>query len=144
MNSKIYYKIKKLFNSEISLKTFFEEEFCDLDYKHIAVLSAQAFVEDKSNSNKLKTYSDIIVKFNLDDFAFAVVCLYEMYEDNGIPFPMQRKKEVMLSILQALIDNDNADFDEYRRRTEHVLSGAYKLDRYWKLETPLYGRNRQL
>ncbi|HAK9392139.1 hypothetical protein EA184_14965 [Escherichia coli] len=144
MNSKIYYKIKKVFNSQKTVDEFFREQFSDLDYKHTAALSALVLVEDKINSNKLKTYSDIIVKFNLDDFAFAVVCLYEMYEDNGIPFSIQRKKEVMLSILQALVDNDNADFDEYRRRTEHVLSGAYKLDRYWKLETPLYGRNRQL
>ncbi|EBP7731403.1 hypothetical protein NMN47_005102 [Salmonella enterica] len=143
MNSQIYYKIKKLFNSEISIKTFFEEEFCDLDYKHIAALSALAFVEDKINANKLKTYSDIISRLNLDDFAFAVVCLYEIYEDNGIPFPMQKKKEVMLSILQTLVDNDNSDFDEYRRRAIRAISGAYRFDRYLVKDNgshlPLYG-----
>ncbi len=128
MNSKIYYKIKKVFNSQKTVDEFFREEFSDLDYKHIAALSALAFVEDKINTNKLNTYSDIVSRLNLDDFAFAVVCLYEMYEDNGIPFPMQRKKEVMLLILQSLIDNNNSDIDEYRKRTEHILSGAYKID----------------
>ncbi|HCT5558317.1 TPA: hypothetical protein OT136_003621 [Enterobacter hormaechei] len=141
MSNKIYFGLKKIFNNEVSVDCFFEKELSYLDCKHIAALSALAFVEDKINANKLKTYSNIIVKLDLDDFAFAIVCLYEVYEDNDIPFPHQRKKEVMLSILQALVDNDNADFNEYRRRTEHVLSGAYKLDRYWKQETPLYGRN---
>ncbi|ELU7889167.1 hypothetical protein SC923_004755, partial [Salmonella enterica] len=84
MNSQIYYKIKKVFNSEKIVDEFFKQEFSDLDYKHIAALSAQAFVEDKINTNKLNTYSDIIVRLNLDDFAFAIACLYEMYEDNGI------------------------------------------------------------
>ncbi|EEB0648896.1 hypothetical protein GK256_25465 [Salmonella enterica] len=143
MNSQIYYKIKKLFNSEISIKTFFEQGFCDLDYKHIAALSALVFVEDKINTNKLNTYSDIIVRLNLDDFAFAIVCLYEMYEDNGIPFPIQKKKEMMLSILQSLIDNDNSDFDEYRRRAIRAISGAYRFDRYLVKDNgshlPLYG-----
>lgn len=141
MSNKIYFGLKKIFNNEVSVDCFFEKELSYLDCKHIAALSALAFVEDKINANKLKTYSDIIVRLDLDDFAFAIVCLYEVYEDNDIPFLLQRKKEVMLSILQALVDNDNADVNEYRRRTEHVLSGAYKLDRYWKQETPLYGRN---
>lgn len=138
MNSKIYYKIKKVFNSQKTV-----EEFSDLDYKHTAALSALVLVEDKINTNKLKTYSDIIVKFNLDDFAFAVVCLYEMYEDNGIPFPIQKKKDMMLSILQSLIDNDNSDFDEYRRRAIRAISGAYRFDRYLVKDNgshlPLYG-----
>ncbi|MDP8727600.1 hypothetical protein [Serratia marcescens] len=140
MSNKIYLGLKKVFNNEVSVDGFFEKGFSDLDYKHIAALSALTFVEDKINTTKLSTYSNIIVRLNLDDFAFAVVCLYEMYEDNDILFPLQRKKEVMLSILQSLVDNDNADLDEYQRRTEHVLSGAYKLDQYWKQETPLYGR----
>ncbi|EPY7110585.1 hypothetical protein [Klebsiella quasipneumoniae] len=140
MINTVYLSLKKVFNNEVSVERFFEKGFSYLHYKYIAALSALAFVEDKINANKLNTYSDIIVKLDLDDFAFAVVCLYEMYEDNDIPFPLQRKKEVMLSILQSLVDNDNADLDEYQRRTEHVLSGAYKLDQYWKQETPLYGR----
>lgn len=143
MNSKIYYKIKKVFNSQKTVEEFFGEEFSDLDYKHTAALSALVLVEDKINTNKLKTYSDIIVKFNLDDFAFAVVCLYEMYEDNGIPFPIQKKKDMMLSILQSLIDNDNSDFDEYRRRAIRAISGAYRFDRYLVKDNgshlPLYG-----
>ncbi|EQO38521.1 hypothetical protein G714_04301 [Escherichia coli HVH 39 (4-2679949)] len=143
MNSKIYYKIKKLFNSEISIKTFFEQGFCDLDYKHIAALSALVFVEDKINTNKLNTYSDIIVRLNLDDFAFAIVCLYEMYQDNDIFFSMQEKKNISLSILDALAYNHNPDFDEYHRRLAHAISGLYQADRYLVKDNgdtiPLYG-----
>ncbi|EKM7654163.1 hypothetical protein PVE54_001089 [Salmonella enterica] len=143
MNSKIYYKIKKVFNSQKTVDEFFREEFSDVDYKHIAALSAQAFVEDKINANKLKTYSEIIVRMNLDNFAFAIICLYEMYEDNGIPFPIQKKKEMMLSILQSLINNDNSDLDEYRRRAIRAISGAYRFDRYLVKDNgshlPLYG-----
>ena len=143
MSNKIYFGLKKIFNNELSVDRFFENDFSDLDNKHIAALSALVFVEDKINTNKLNTYSDIVSRLNLDDFAFAVVCLYEIYEDNGIPFPMQKKKEVMLSILQTLVDNGNADFDEYRRRVEHAISGAYQFDRYLvkdnELYLPLYG-----
>lgn len=143
MNSQIYYKIKKVFNSEKLVDEFFKQEFSDVDYKHIAALSAQAFVEDKINVNKLKTYSEIIVRMNLDNFAFAIICLYEMYEDNGIPFPIQKKKEMMLSILQSLINNDNSDLDEYRRRAIRAISGAYRFDRYLVKDNgshlPLYG-----
>ncbi|WP_447775477.1 hypothetical protein [Enterobacter asburiae] len=144
MSNKIYFGLKKIFNNELSIDRFFENDFSDLDNKHIAALSALAFVEDKINANKLETYSDIIVRLDLDDFAFAIVCLYEMYEDNDIPFPIQRKKEVMLSILQALVDNGNSNLDEYRRRTEHVLSGAYTFDQYGGEDLPLYGRSRQI
>ncbi|EIL9630562.1 hypothetical protein LML31_004676, partial [Salmonella enterica] len=133
-----------IFNNELSVDRFFENEFSDLDNKHIAALSALVFVEDKINAKKLNTYSVIVARLSLDDFAFALVCLYEMYEDNDIPFPIQRKKEVMLSILQALVDNGNSNLDEYRRRTEHVLSGAYTFDQYGGEDLPLYGRNRQL
>lgn len=144
MINTVYLSLKKVFNNEVSVDSFFEKELSYLDCKHIAALSALAFVEDKINANKLETYSDIIVRLDLDDFAFAIVCLYEMYEDNDIPFPIQRKKEVMLSILQALVDKGNSNLDEYRRRTEHVLSGAYTFDQYGGEDLPLYGRNRQL
>ncbi|HDN7459988.1 TPA: hypothetical protein P2B70_004813 [Salmonella enterica subsp. enterica serovar Eastbourne] len=143
MNSKIYYKIKKVFNSQKSVDEFFREEFSDVDYKHISALSAQAFVEDKINANKLKTYSDIVAKLNLDDFAFAVVCLYEMYQDNDIFFSMQEKKNISLSILDALAYNHNPDFDEYHRRLAHAISGLYQADRYLVKDNgdtiPLYG-----
>ncbi|EDW3871836.1 hypothetical protein YQ06_001664 [Salmonella enterica subsp. diarizonae] len=144
MSNKIYFGLKKIFNNELLVDCFFENDFSDLDNKHIAALSALVFVEDKINAKKLNTYSDIVARLSLDDFAFALVCLYEMYEDNDIPFPIQRKKEVMLSILQALVDNGNSNLDEYRRRTEHVLSGAYTFDQYGGEDLPLYGRNRQL
>ncbi|QJU38545.1 hypothetical protein [Serratia marcescens] len=144
MSNKIYFGLKKIFNNELSVDRFFENDFSDLDNKQIAALSALVFVEDKINAKKLNTYSDIVARLSLDDFAFALVCLYEMYEDNDIPFPIQRKKEVMLSILQALVDNGNSNLDEYRRRTEHVLSGAYAFDQYGGEDLPLYGRNRQL
>ncbi|EQO38523.1 hypothetical protein G714_04303 [Escherichia coli HVH 39 (4-2679949)] len=139
MNSQIYYKIKKVFNSEKIVDEFFKQEFSDVDYKHIAALSAQAFVEDKINTNKLNTYSDIIVRLNLDDFAFAIVCLYEMYQDNDIPLSFQEKKNIVLSITKVLIDNNSPDFDEYHRRLTHAISGAYQLDQYWGEEPPLYG-----
>ncbi|EAZ6155326.1 hypothetical protein IHW47_001769 [Salmonella enterica] len=129
MINTVYLSLKKVFNNEVLVDCFFEKELSYLDCKHIAALSALVFVEDKINANKLKTYSDIVARLSLDDFAFALVCLYEMYEDNDIAFPIQRKKEVMLSILQALVDNNNSGFDEYRRRATHAISGAYRFDR---------------
>ncbi|HDN7459989.1 TPA: hypothetical protein P2B70_004814 [Salmonella enterica subsp. enterica serovar Eastbourne] len=145
MNSQIYYNIKKVFNSEKIVDDFFKQEFSDVDYKHIAALSAQAFVEDKINTNKLNTYSDIIVRLNLDDFAFAfaIVCLYEMYQDNDIPFPFQARQDITCSICQSLIDNGNSDYDEYIRRLRCAMSGLYRFDRYLVKdngrELPLYG-----
>lgn len=143
MSNKIYFGLKKIFNNEVSVERFFEKDFSELDYKHIAALSALVFVEDKINTNKLNTYSDIIVRLNLDDFAFAIVCLYEMYQDNDIFFSMQEKKNISLSILDALAYNHNPDFDEYHRRLAHAISGLYQADHYLVKDNgdtiPLYG-----
>ncbi|EPF6564122.1 MULTISPECIES: hypothetical protein [Enterobacterales] len=139
MSNKIYINLKKVFNNEVSVDGFFERGFSDLDYKHIAALSALIFVEDKINTNKLSTYSNIIVRLNLDDFAFALVCLYEMYEDNDILLPCQEKKKLILAILYSLTENGNSSFYEYKRRATHVISGAYQLDQYWGEDPPLYG-----
>ncbi|QGV88873.1 hypothetical protein F7P08_24510 [Klebsiella pneumoniae] len=137
MSNKIYINLKKVFNNEVSVDGFFERGFSDLDYKHIAALSALIFVEDKINTNKLSTYSNIIVRLNLDDFAFALVCLYEMYEDNDILLPCQERKKLILAILYSLTENGNSSFYEYKRRATHVISGAYQLDQYWG-EDPHY------
>ena len=116
MSNKIYINLKKVFNNEVSVDGFFEKELSYLDCKHISALSALVFVEDKINANKLKTYSDIVARLNLDDFAFAIVCLYEMYQDNDIPFPFQERQDITWSICQALIDSGNSDYDEHTRR----------------------------
>lgn len=143
MSNKIYLGLKKVFNNEVSVGIFFEKERSYLDCKHIAALSALAFVEDKINANKLKTYSNIIVRLNLDDFAFAIVCLYEMYQDNDIPFPLQKRQDITWSIYQALVENGNSDYDEYTRRLRCAISGLYRFDRYLVKDNghdlPLYG-----
>ncbi|EFT9431125.1 hypothetical protein HU980_004886, partial [Salmonella enterica] len=129
--------------NELSIDRFFENDFSDLDNKHIAALSALVFVEDKINTNKLNTYSDIVSRLNLDDFAFAVVCLYEMYQDNDIPFPFQERQDITWSLCQALIDNGNTDYDEYTRRLRWAISGAYQGEQYLVKDNglflPLYG-----
>lgn len=143
MSNKFYLGLKKVFNNEVSVDSFFEKELSYLDYKHIAALSAHAFVEDKINANKLKKYSDIVARLNLDDFAFAIVCLYEMYQDNDIPFPFQERQDITWSICQALIDNGNSDYDEYTRRLRWAISGAYQGEQYLVKDNglflPLYG-----
>ncbi|EPV1058944.1 hypothetical protein ACV1SS_001617 [Salmonella enterica subsp. enterica serovar Newport] len=143
MSNKIYLGLKKVFNNEVSVGIFFEKEQSYLDCKHIAALSALAFVEDKINANKLKTYSNIIVRLNLDDFAFAIVCLYEIYQDNDIPFPLQKRQDITWSIYQALVENGNSDYDEYTRRLRCAISGLYRFDRYLVKDNghdlPLYG-----
>ncbi|HDS6437976.1 MULTISPECIES: hypothetical protein [Serratia] len=143
MSNKIYINLKKVFNNEVSVDGFFEKELSYLDCKHISALSALVFVEDKINANKLKTYSDIVARLNLDDFAFAIVCLYEMYQDNDIPFPFQERQNITWSICQALIDNGNSDYDEHTRRLRWAISGAYQGEQYLVKDNglflPLYG-----
>ncbi|HBQ3776984.1 hypothetical protein [Klebsiella pneumoniae] len=143
MSNKIYINLKKVFNNEVSVDGFFEKELSYLDCKHISALSALVFVEDKINANKLKTYSDIVARLNLDDFAFAIVCLYEMYQDNDIPFPFQERQDITWSICQALIDNGNSDYDEHTRRLGWAISGAYQGEQYLVKDNglflPLYG-----
>ncbi|HBK4691822.1 TPA: hypothetical protein LLS49_004966 [Serratia marcescens] len=143
MSNTIYLNLKKVFNNERTVSIFFENGFSNLEYKHIAALSALTFVEDKINANKLKTYSDIVSRLNLDDFAFAIVCLYEMYEDNDIFFPKQEKKNITWSICQSLIDNGNSDYEEYNRRLRWAISGAYQGEQYLVKDNglflPLYG-----
>lgn len=66
-----------------------------------------------------------------------------MYQDNDIPFPLQKRQDITWSIYQALVENGNSDYDEYTRRLRCAISGLYRFDRYLVKDNghdlPLYG-----
>lgn len=132
---------------------FFELNDMDLNYKeihlsnnigkYVAAVSASIFIGGRYDSKVFNKYVDIVSGLNVDDFAYAITCLYEAYEEKKIPFLKEEKIDITLAILTRLRDVECINFDEYKRRLLHVISGAYKEDKYLVRDNghhmPLYG-----
>ncbi|AVT59754.1 MULTISPECIES: hypothetical protein [Pectobacterium] len=93
----------------------------------------------------LEFYVNILSRLNIDEFAYAITYLHEAYEEKKIPFPKEEKIKIVIAVLTGLKDIEGIDFDEYKRRLLHAISGAYKGDKYLVRNNghhaPLYGWN---
>ncbi|CAG74553.1 putative exported protein [Pectobacterium atrosepticum SCRI1043] len=119
------------------------KKLSESDRKNIAAVSASIFIGNRSDANTLRIYVDILSRLNIDDFAYAITCLYEIYEKKKIPFHKEEKIKFVIAVLTILKDIEGIDFDEYKRRLLHAISGAYKGDKYLVRDNgyhmPLYG-----
>ncbi|KAA9001628.1 hypothetical protein FJU30_04865 [Affinibrenneria salicis] len=143
MDNKIINDIKNFFESSKVDYTYFEKQLSENDRKDIAAISASIFIGNRSNAETLKIYVDILSRLNVDDFAYAITRLYEVYEKKKIPFTKEDKIKIVIAVLTSLKDIEGIDFDEYKRRLLHAISGAYKGDKYLVRDNghhmPLYG-----
>lgn len=102
MNYKIYYEIKRLFNSEKTVPEFYQQDFSGKDFEDVGEAAALAYAEDKISSKKLESYSELLSCMNLDDFTFAISCLYEVHLINNIEFSINIKRAISFSVLDAI------------------------------------------
>ena len=102
MNYKIYHEIKRLFNAEKKVSEFYQQDFSDKDFYDIGEAAALAYAEDKISSKKLESYSELLSCMNLDDFKFAISCLYEVHLINKIEFSINIKRALSSSVLDAI------------------------------------------
>ncbi|HGW5508392.1 TPA: hypothetical protein ACNH1V_002463 [Citrobacter koseri] len=107
-----------------------------------AVLSS-VFIDGRYDAKVFNKYIEFISNLNVDNFAYTITCLYETYEEKKIPFLKEEKVNIVLAILTRLRDVEDINFDEYKRRLFHAISGAYKGDKYLVRDNghhmPLYG-----
>ncbi|EKB5677203.1 hypothetical protein OPB01_002540 [Salmonella enterica] len=102
MNYKIYHEIKRLFNAEKTVSEFYQQDFSDKGFEDIGEAAALAYAEDKISSTKLKAYSELLSYMKLDDFTFAISCLYEVHLINKIEFSINIKRAISSSVLDAI------------------------------------------
>ncbi|RUR97834.1 hypothetical protein [Pectobacterium polaris] len=143
MDNEIINDIKCLFDSGKVDYTYLERQLSVNDRKEITAISASIFIDNRYDANTLRIYVDILSRLNIDDFAYAITCLYEKYEKKNISFPKEDKIKIVIAVLTILKDIDGIDFNEYKRRLLHAISGAYKGDKYLVRynghHMPLYG-----
>lgn len=109
----------------------------------MAAVLASVFIDGRYDPKVFSKYIDFVSNLNVDDFAYAITCLYETYEKKKIPFLKEEKIDIILVILTRIRDVEGIQFDEYKRRLLHAISGAYKGDKYLVRDNghhmPLYG-----
>ncbi|EHG4045347.1 hypothetical protein P4Q63_005300 [Salmonella enterica] len=120
-----------------------EIHFSNNAREYVAAVLASIFIGSRYDSKVFNKYVDIVSGLNVDDFAYAITCLYETYEEKKIPFFKEEEINITLAILTRLRDVGCINFDEYKRRLLHAISGAYKGDKYLVRDNghhmPLYG-----
>ncbi|PLY35268.1 hypothetical protein [Pectobacterium versatile] len=119
------------------------KKLSESDRKNIAAVSASIFIDNRYDAKTLKIYVDLLSRLNIDEFAYAITYLHEAYEEKKISFPKEDKIKIVIAVLTSLKDIEGIDFDEYKRRLLHAISGAYKGDKYLVSDNghhmPLYG-----
>lgn len=55
-------------------------------FKYIIAFSTSVFIDSKYDSKVFAMYIDFVSKLNVDDFAYAITCLYETYEEKKMLF----------------------------------------------------------
>lgn len=100
------------------------------DNKYEIEFLTSSFIENKKSNINLETYSKILSFFDIEDFSCAITCLYEMHKSMNIPFTREDKKEMTISILKCLSKTEIKNYEEYRARLIHAISGLYRFDDY--------------
>lgn len=143
MNNEFFNDIERLFESSNVGYDYLERQLSVNNHKEIAAISVSIFIDNRYDAKILNTYAGILSNLGIDDFAYAITCLYEIYEEKKMPFPKEEKTKVVITVLTGLKDIECIDFDEYKRRLLHAISGAYKGDKYLVRDNghhiPLYG-----
>ncbi|MEI7353737.1 hypothetical protein WCT78_03860 [Pectobacterium versatile] len=129
MNNEIYNCIKCFFESN-KIDYIYSLVSSENDRKDMISISASIFIDNRYDANALRIYVEFLSRLNIDDFAYAITCLYEIYEEKKIPFPKEDKVKIVIAVLTGLKNIEGIDFDEYKRRLLHAISGAYKGDKH--------------
>lgn len=100
------------------------------DQKLIGEKLVGFFIKHRNDDKSLPFFSKIISRMNVDDFSYSLQ--YLMIEHRKVSAPLSRedKLAMTLSILNNIKYHEDVDFDEYRERLIHIVSGMEQ----WEFE----------
>lgn len=126
-NNEMYDDMAYFFETGSFKDGYFDKDFTKQDYKLMGKALSDIFMKYKNNEEKLELYSKAISYMDIDSFTHAIQCLVNNHKKMNIEFVREDKKKVTLQILYQLQAFGIKDFDEYRTRLIHTISGYSQI-----------------
>lgn len=132
--NEMYDDMKYLFETETYKEGYFDRDFTKEDYRNMGKALSDLFMEYKNNEQKLELYSKAISYMDIDNFTYAIECLVNNHKNMNIEFTREDKKKITLQILYQLKDFGTQNFDDYRTKLIHTISGYSQVSETIKQE----------
>ena len=126
-NNEMYDDMTYFFETGSFKDGYFDKDFTKQDYKLMGKALSDIFMKYKNDEEKLELYSKAISYMDIDSFTHAIQCLVNNHKKMNIEFVREDKKKVTLQILYQLQAFGIKDFDEYRTRLIHTISGYSQI-----------------
>lgn len=126
-NNEMYDDMAYFFETGSFKDGYFDKDFTKQDYKLMGKALSDIFMKYKNDEEKLELYSKAISYMDIDSFTHAIQCLVNNHKKMNIEFVREDKKKVTLQILYQLQAFGIKDFDEYRTRLIHTISGYSQI-----------------
>ena len=126
-NNEMYDDMAYFFETGSFKDGYFDKDFTKQDYKLMGKALSDIFMKYKNDEEKLELYSKAISYMDIDSFTHAIQCLVNNHKKINIEFVREDKKKVTLQILYQLQAFGIKDFDEYRTRLIHTISGYSQI-----------------
>lgn len=126
-NNEMYDDMAYFFETGSFKDGYFDKDFTKQDYKLMGKALSDIFMKYKNDEEKLELYSKAISYMDIDSFTHAIQCLVNNHKKMNIEFVRENKKKVTLQILYQLQAFGIKDFDEYRTRLIHTISGYSQI-----------------
>lgn len=126
-NNEMYEDMTYFFETGTYKEGYFDKEFSKQDYKLMGKALSDIFMKYKNDEEKLERYSKAISYMDIDSFTHAIQCLVNNHKKMNIEFVREDKKKITLQILYQLQAFGIKDFDDYRTRLIHTISGYSQI-----------------
>lgn len=126
-NNEMYNDMEYFFETGTFKEGYFDKDFTKQDYKIMGKALSDIFMKYKHDEEKLERYSKAISYMDIDSFTHAIQCLVNNHKKMNIEFVREDKKKITLQILYQLQAFGIKDFDDYRTRLIHTISGYSQI-----------------
>lgn len=126
-NNEMYEDMKYFFETGTYKEGYFDRDFTKQDYKLMGKALSDIFMQYKNDEEKLERYSKAISYMDIDSFTHAIQCLVNNHKKMNIEFVREDKKKITLQILYQLQAFGTKDFEDYRTRLIHTISGYSQI-----------------
>lgn len=113
---------------------YFDKELTKNDYKLMGEALSKVFINFRDDDEKLELYSKGLSHLDIDSFTHAIQCLMNNYKAIKVELNRERKKQITLQILYQLKDFGTVNFEEYRKKLIHTISGYAQIENSFKDE----------
>lgn len=127
VNNEMYEDMKYFFETGTYKEGYFDKDFTKQDYKLMGKALSDIFMQYKNDEEKLERYSKAISYMDIDSFTHAIQCLVNNHKKMNIEFVREDKKKITLQILYQLQAFGTKDFEDYRTRLIHTISGYSQI-----------------